>query len=96
MPSPPPAFFCPKRNCYVLRSTNKRMKGLAKRLQARHHPSYTPPRGLGERIGPAGLAAGAAVDRAVSALIEGQRPRRPAWAVRLATRVLSILEKAKM
>tara|TARA_B100001057_G_C22547462_1_gene832096 strand:- start:71 stop:289 length:219 start_codon:yes stop_codon:yes gene_type:complete len=72
------------------------MKGLAKRLQARHHPLYTPPHGLGKRLGPAGLTAGAAVDRAVSSLIEGQRPQRPVWAVRLATRVLSILEKAKM
>lgn len=62
------AFYSATRKCYVSKETNKRYKGLAKYLRETYFSTFRPPRGLGSRLGPAGLKAGGVVDRATSAL----------------------------
>lgn len=89
------AFYCDKRRCYVSKASNKRLKGLAKQLKQKYYPEYSPPKGLGKRIGPHGLAAGKCVDLAIGSLIEGGKAsNQPKWARLLANRVLKILEGA--
>ena len=37
------AFYSEKRQCYVCKGTNKRLKGLAKNLRQKYWPEYRPP-----------------------------------------------------
>ena len=89
------AFFCQRRQCFVCEATNKRLKGLAKHLKQKYFPVYTPPPGLGKRIGKHGLVAGKAVDEAVGSYILNKHAKGyPRWAQALARRVLDIIKRA--
>ena len=91
------AYYSAARKCYVSKETNKRYKGLAKHLKEVYFPTFRPPRGLGPRLGPAGYAAGAMVDRAASALIMRKSIKGlPKWSVRLGKKVVQGLRGCRM
>ena len=80
------------RRSFVNQITKHRYRGLARVLKETHYPNYLPPYGLGKRLGPAGLKAGAKVDQAVQHLIEGKKIK-PGWHAKLARRVIAMLKK---
>ena len=93
------AFYCPSRQCYVARKSNKRLRGMWRVLSERVCPPYVPPRGFGRRSRHSGLDAGKALDEAVTAIVgKDQETLKdlPRWALGYARKIVDTMARAKI
>lgn len=93
------AFYCAKRQCYVSRASNKRLRGMWRVMSERVCPPYVPPRGFGKRARHSGLDAGKDLDEAVTAIVtkDAQALRAlPRWALGFGRKIVETMGRAKI